>query len=110
MLGKLMESKIPTFGMPENERSFDEYLGRYVILFNSSGNFIRSGRLVHIDEVMTLCPFDSIEYLPTPRRGWNNGNFKVKSEDVSAIAPTTKKSIEGFIRYSNEKDFDIQKK
>lgn len=79
-------------------------------IFNSSNNYIRSGRLVHIDEVMTLSPFDSIEYLPTPRRVWNKGNFKVKSEDVSAIAPTTKKSIESFIKYSNEKDFKVQKK
>jgi hypothetical protein len=104
------DDRTPLFGIPESEKSFDEYLGKYVILFNSSGNFIRSGKLVHIDEVMTLCPFDAIEYLPTPRRNWNKGNFKVKSEDVSAIAPTTKKSIDGFISYSNEKDFNVHKK
>ena len=92
------------FGLPQHKDTFEEYIGNWIIIHAHDGASIFSGKLIAMENGYgTLNPFSAGFY--DLQKGYVrkiiNQNFKVNLNNIMAIEPTTKKSLENCSAYLN---------
>jgi len=86
----------PEFGMRRKENFYDEYIGRFVIIYPSSGNNNFAGKLIEVKEgYATLNPFQGGGPNEEGKliRKLIYENSKVFISPCTAIEPTTEENI-----------------
>lgn len=94
------------FGPTERKGSYDEYVGRYVIIFTHIPNRSFAGKLSKLEEEhAVLNPHQTGRYNSEGdfTSSMTDENSKVRIQDIIAIEPTTRESLEGYCVYSNRK-------
>lgn len=99
----------PEFGMTRKENFYDEYIGKYVVIYPTSGNrnFVGKFREVQ-DGYAILNPFSGGSYNQEGKlvRQLIYENCKVLISPCTAIEPTTEKDVDAFFKrseYSNKR-------
>jgi hypothetical protein len=100
------KSNKPPFGLNKKESIFDEYIGKYVIIYPYHGSsFV--GKLVELKEgYATLNPHQAGYYDKEKGliRKIIEKDSKVNLMNIVAIEPTTKKNLEASCEYLNKQN------
>ncbi|MFA5071712.1 MAG: hypothetical protein WC511_05130 [Candidatus Pacearchaeota archaeon] len=96
----------PEFGMTRKENFYDEYIGKFVVIYPASGNNNFVGKLNSVrDGYAILNPFSGSEYKDGKLvRKLIYENSKVLISPCTAIEPTNEVNIAGFFKNINEQN------
>ncbi len=103
-----MDEETP-FGMKKRENFYDEYIGKFVIIYPISGNNNFAGKLIEVKEgYATLNPFQGgvIDKEKGLIRKLIHENSKVCICPCVGIEPTTEENIISFCNQNNRKSKD----
>lgn len=96
----------PNFGLPIKKGIFDEYIGKYVIIYPSYGNSF-GGKLTEIiDGMGTLNPHQGgiCDKEKGMMRKMVYKNSKVNMNHINCIEPVTRESLENFCEFYNNQN------
>jgi hypothetical protein len=99
-----MKDDAPIFGLRREKEPFEEYIGKYVIIYPSSGSGTFAGKVIKIiDNLATLNPHQG--GICDKERGILRKmiykNSKVNLEHINCIEPTTKEHLENYCNLCN---------
>lgn len=91
------------FGIEKKASPFEEYIGKYVIIYPMH-QISFAGKLERIEpEFLVLNPFLSHKY--AEERVFNriqSGDLKISKEHILSIHPTSRKNLEDYCIYQNK--------
>ncbi|MCL5018180.1 MAG: hypothetical protein M1416_00220 [Candidatus Pacearchaeota archaeon] len=101
-----MENETPNFGLPIRKGIYDEFIGKYVLIYPSYGNSF-GGKLVKIvNGIGTLNPHQGA--VCDKEKGMQRKiiyeNSKVNMTHINCIEPITKESLENYCEFCNNQD------
>jgi len=93
-----------SFGLPEKESIFDEYIGKYVMIYPQHGSTF-AGKLTKIEEgFANLNPYEGGIWHKEKGlvRKMIYKNSKINLSYIIIIEPTTKKNLENYCKFCNK--------
>ena len=100
----MAENDTPIFGMKRIVGPLDEYIGKWVVIYNDGRSF--AGKTIAIDgEYLVLNPFlGSVRHPDDPKKGLIKA-LKYENSKVPAlgrpIEPTTEEDVRSYAEFSN---------
>ena len=109
----LLKNHMAEFGLPREKNIFEEYLGKYVIIYPGMQSKNIAGKLVSVEDGIAIVnPFQggNVDVEKGLIRKMIYKNSKLVISPGTIIEPTTKESLEAFCKYANKQEQSFKSK